>query len=129
MSDTELREAAERLVKWSRTMVLGRDTFTSLTRMAETADAVATRLLELLPAAGDDEPITDLWLNSLSGHGWDHKGHTIEIGPLEFEPHAFESGGPVTLHADTPRVKRILSTRGCVRRLAAALGITLKEPK
>ncbi len=125
MSDSLLRD-------WCKGVLAGDDSFrfaTGFDADVRLARAVATRLLELLPVAGDDEPITDLWLNSLSGHGWDHKGHTIDIGPLEFEPHAFESGGPVTLHADTPRVKRILSTRGCVRRLAAALGITLKEPK
>jgi hypothetical protein len=41
-------------------MVLGQATFTSLTRMAESADVVSTRLLELLPAADDGMPF-DAW--------------------------------------------------------------------
>lgn len=63
--DVTTRAIAERLQSWSRTMVLGRDTFTSLTRMAEAMDAVATRLLELLPAGGGDattDPPFDAWV-------------------------------------------------------------------
>lgn len=60
--DVTTRAIAERLQRWSRTMVLGADTFTSLTRMAEAADAVSTRLLkELLPTDTDISPPFDAW--------------------------------------------------------------------
>jgi hypothetical protein len=51
MTDDGIREDAERLARWSRCMVLGHNTFNSFTAVAEAADAVATRLLELLPPA------------------------------------------------------------------------------
>lgn len=59
--DVTTRVLAERLQSWSRTMVLGRDTFTSLTRMAEAMDAVATRLLQLMPADTTTDPPFDAW--------------------------------------------------------------------
>jgi hypothetical protein len=55
MTDAELMDKAERLIRWSRYMVLGVDTFTSLSRMAEAADAVSTHLLKLLPPADEWE--------------------------------------------------------------------------
>ncbi len=60
--DVTTRAIAERLQRWSRTMVLGVDTFTSLTRMAEAADAVSTRLLKELPPTDTDiSPPFDAW--------------------------------------------------------------------
>jgi len=124
VTDSELRKKCGDIVGWVASMPNG-----LLGDEARFMLAVSTRLLELLPPDDDGEPLTDLWLNDLSAHGFDHKGHTVEIGPLEFEPHASEAGGAVTLHPDTPRVQRVLSTRGCVRRLCQALGVTLTESK
>lgn len=136
MSDTELREAAERLVKWSRTMVLGRDTFTSLTRMAETADAVATRLLELLPPADDATPVTADWLKAVGfvledgvfireqDIGYDcHVVGLMTENATEWDLYDSFGSGENKVSAFA------LPTRGHVRRLCQAIGINLTESK
>lgn len=65
MTDSELREAAERVQAWSRFMTFGVNSFTTKNQMAEAMDAVASKLLELLPPASGDNATTappfDAW--------------------------------------------------------------------
>lgn len=133
MTDSELREAAERVQAWSRFMTFGVNSFTTKNQMAEAMDAVASKLLEILPPADDGESVSREWLVSVgfkpedgdpSSTAWlviDNGVHEITQGDTSWMLCEKLDTDIVTL----PDVK----TRGCVRRLCAALGITIKEPK
>mgnify|MGYP006921390218 CR=1 FL=1 len=156
--DVATRVLAERLQSWSRTMVLGRDTFTSLTRMAEAMDAVATRLLELLPADGDDEAVTAGRVAKLGVVLDNRSGGDYQFADLRTNWSVMGSvnGSHVSLSlmfredgtlaacdmdattyddddcedaVDTEFTMPPPKTMGEFRRLCAALGIDLTEPK
>lgn len=103
-------------------------------QLSSQMDAIASRFADRLKPhlatvpADDEEPITDAWLSSVAGEGpVVHRGYVIEIGPLEYEPRAEEVGGPVELHPYYPHSRKVLATRGDVRRVAAAVGESLKD--
>lgn len=75
--------------------------------------------------ADNDEPLTDDWLNGLSGRSWDHRGYSVEIGQLEYELWAERAGGPVELRPY--HTGKTLFTRGDVRRVCQAIGLDLSE--
>lgn len=132
MTDSELREAAERVQAWSRTMMFGENTFTTKNQMAEAMDAVASKLLEELPPADDGESVSRDWLMSVgfkpedgdpSSSSWlviDNGVYEITRGDTSWMLCEKLDTDIVTL----PDVK----TRGHVRRLCAAMRITITEP-
>ena len=98
------------------------------------AEAVAARLLELLPPADDGEAVTAEWLKAV---GFSHDGQNWSIGvQIGYDCHEQGICSPNAIGWDvfnTSQKETVgiggLPTRGHVRRLCAALGITLQEPK
>ena len=132
MTDTELRGAAERVQAWSRTMMFGENTFTTKNQMAEAMDAVASKLLEILPVADDGEAVGRDWLLSVGfkpEDGDPSSSSWLVIDNGVYEITRGDTSWMLCEKLDTDIVTLPdMNTRGHVRRLASALGITLKEP-
>lgn len=91
------------------------------------------RLLDRLPPADDGEPVTADWLRAVGFVKWGDRGSMIRFHRTwqpdhddSIEVNAAHQWAEIEHGFDVVRVPNI-STRGHVRRLCAALGITLTE--
>jgi len=139
----ELRQAAERLIEYCRTQFL-KHRGAALAGLFD-ADKVARAYLDLADAgewrADDAEPVTEEWLRAMGAEQVDslaehwviaHKhpafsvfyyphGETLRLQTNNLDFDGKTSFGGCHIVTDSP-------TRGQVRRLCAALGITLPPP-
>jgi len=134
VTDTELRAAAERVV---RSKVEGFAPWGGKSTAYDAdAEAVATRLLELLPPADDATPVTADWLKAVGfvledgvfireqDIGYDcHVVGLMTENATEWDLYDSFGSGENKVSAFA------LPTRGHVRRLCQAIGINLTESK
>ncbi len=125
MTDAELWRKATTTVREIQQMRAGGF---SLTGSEMDREAYARRLLELLPPEDDGEVVTRAWLAacgfksvpSSTGPEYDDDMEKDRLSLWDFN-------GEYWVISSLDHFK--LTTRGHVRRLCAALGVTLQEPK
>lgn len=141
MTNDELRAAAEHVAERYSDMAC---MVSGLTPLQEQSLIVARALLELLPAEDDGEPIDSKWLDAVGGTRHQNRGRSRYFNlPIlngiwadyRLGVSAVHGGGVRSAKAwavcGEPGEYRVVSlcrlrTRGDLRKLASAMGITLK---